>query len=114
MANRFRGEITAACDGVSYTLRMDMNTLAAFENATAELSLDFLETVEKGKASVADMVVMLHCAMLRHQPDATSEHAGDLLSDDSTTLMRLLQAAAPQPEASAPGNPPAPAAAGRD
>lgn len=115
MANRFRGEITAACDGVTYTLRMDMNTLAAFEDATGKSSMDWLDDAAQGKMrSVPEILAMLECALMRHHPDAPGMLAGDLLSEDGTTLMRLIEAAVPQVEAPAPGNPPAPEATGRD
>lgn len=115
MANRFRGEITAACDGVTYTLRMDMNTLAAFEDATGKLPLDWLDEAAQGKLHrVAEIRTMLRCAMLRHHPDATDQLAGDVLSEDGEAVMRLIEAAVPQVEAPAPGNQPAPETTGRD
>lgn len=115
MANRFKGEIDALCEGRRYTLRMDMLALADFEDATGENALSWAEAAEGGRAAVGDMIEMIRCTLARHHPEADRQLAGDLLSEDPGLLLRLFRAASPEiaqdaPE-DGPGKPlPAPAA----
>ena len=95
MANKFRGEIAAASEGKTYTLRMDMNALAAFETETGEDALAWAERAESGAARISEMITMIHCALSRHHPEADRAVAGDILSEDSDVLIRLISAAAP-------------------
>ena len=95
-ANKFRGEVGAEVDGAAYVLRMDMGTLAAFETETGKNALAWSEVAERGGASISEIITMVHCAMLRHQPEATKQQAADLVSEDTGVLMRLMQAAAPE------------------
>ncbi|WP_158272401.1 GTA-gp10 family protein [Rhodovulum kholense] len=96
MANRFKGEIDALCEGRRYTLRMDMLALADFEDATGENALAWAEAAEGGQASVGDMIEMIRCTLARHHPEADRQLAGDLLSEDPGLLLRLFRAASPE------------------
>lgn len=98
MANRFRGEVQVTLDGVAYTLRMDMNVLAAFETETGQNALDWAGRAETGDVSTGDMIKMIHCALGRYHPDAEMLVAGDILSEDTGVLMRLLEASSPEPQ----------------
>lgn len=40
----------------------------------------------------------------KHHPDATAEEAGDILSEDSDALQRVLSAARPEVDQDQPGN----------
>lgn len=100
-ANRFRGEVAVVCDGVTYTLRMDMGALAAFETDTGLNALDWAQSLEGGgNVKVSEMVAMMHAALARHHPDAAAHVASDILSDDPEILVRLMAAAAPDVGAS--------------
>ena len=96
MSRSFKGEISIELDGVTYTLRLDLNAFAAFEDETGKAALEWAETLEAGKARVGDMITMLHCTMLRHHADASRQLAGDILSEDPELVMRLIAASAPK------------------
>lgn len=96
MSKAFKGELTAYAEGVKYTLRMDLNAMAAFEDATGLPALEWSSRAEQGKVMVKDMITMTHCAMLRHHPDASRELAGDVISEDPELIQRLFLASAPK------------------
>ncbi|WP_088648229.1 GTA-gp10 family protein [Marinibacterium profundimaris] len=96
MAERFRGEIVVTLDGVAYTLRMDLNAMADFEDQTGKAAIEWAEKAESGDARVRDLITMVHCAMARHHADADRRLAGDILSEDPELVGRLFLAAAPQ------------------
>lgn len=108
--NKFKGEIQAEAEGKTYTLRMDMGVLAAFETETGKNALAWSEDAEKGEVRIGELITMVHCAMERRHPEATREEAADLVSEDTGVLMRLMQAAAPERPA---GNGRAPGTGGR-
>lgn len=101
MANQFKGEIGVDVDARHFVLRMDFNVMAEFEDQTGIRALDFLETAEKGKASIKEIRQFIHCALLSRQPDATLQDAGDVMSSDTNALGRLIAVASPQEEAQA-------------
>lgn len=98
-ANRFKGEIAVEVGGRRYTLVMDFNVMAEFEEATGIGALDFLGQAEQGNARISLLRAFTHAALLPHQPDATVEDAGDLLSEDQTVIGRLIAASVPEVEA---------------
>ncbi len=102
---KFRGETVAEVDGQSYRLRVDMNVLAAFEDATGQEALAWAERAEQGRARVGEIITFAHCAMLRDHPDVPREIAGDLVSDNPELLLQLFAAASPDlsDKAGAPG-----------
>jgi hypothetical protein len=103
MANRFMGEVTAQADGETYTLRMDMNAMIEFEDATGIDPMKAFENAEGGVASLKVMRAIIHAAMKRRHPEASIAVAGDILSEDPTVVGRLMAAAAPEPEKDAGG-----------
>jgi len=98
MANKFLGEVTAECDGKTFTLRCDFNAMCWFEEATGENALKVFEDFEGGGISASMMRKMMLAFLQRHHPDATIEDAGDIMSVDVDSLARLMQAATPTPE----------------
>lgn len=101
MANRFMGEVSAqSVDGRDWTLRMDMNAMCEFEEATGTPAIEAFQQAEQGGASIPMMRHVVFAAIKRHHPDATIEDAGDILSEDPQIVQRLMSAAAPD---SAPG-----------
>ncbi|MEH6834808.1 hypothetical protein [Falsihalocynthiibacter arcticus] len=95
-ANRFRGELAVTCDGVDFTLAMDMNTMAAFETETGQSALSWAEAAETGGASIPELIAMVYCALQRHHPDAERMVAGDILGDNPEVLTLLFDAASPK------------------
>lgn len=95
MANRFLGEATIEVDGRQYTLRCDFNAMCEFEDATGEDALAVFERFETGKVGVKTMRAMMWAFMQHHQPEATLQDAGDLLSADANAMMTVIKAASP-------------------
>lgn len=105
MANRFKGKVTTSVEGQEYTLVLDFNAMAEFEDRHGKNALDVLQAMEQGKGSAKDMRALVHVCLLTHQPDATLEEAGDILSEDPGVIARLVAAAMPDAaKASAAGN----------
>lgn len=102
-AQRFKGEIEATLNGETVVLVADMNALAAFEEATGSTAMKFLGDIENGRASIIHSRALLHAALLRHRPKTTVEEAGNMLSEDTLLVVRLLNAAMGAPEAPAGG-----------
>lgn len=98
MANRFRGEVSISVEGRSFTLRMDFNAMAEFEDATGRAALDVFQEAEKGTARMSTIRAIVFAALTRHHPDATVQDAGDILSEDPGVVQRLMAAAAPDGE----------------
>ncbi|WP_121062208.1 GTA-gp10 family protein [Chachezhania antarctica] len=98
MAKGFKGEVKIKVEGETYTLRMDLNAMASFEDQTGMAALDWAEKVEEHKALVRDMIKMVSCCLERHHEDAGKFLAGDILSEDPGILERLFTAAAPKPD----------------
>jgi hypothetical protein len=106
MANRFKGKVTTSVEGQEYTLVLDFNSMAEFEDRNnGKNALDVLQAMEQGKGSARDMRALVHVCLLTHQPDATAEEAGDILSEDPGVIARLVAAAMPDAaKSSAAGN----------
>ena len=104
MANRFKGEASVTIDGKVWTLRMDFNAMCAFEEATGKAAMATLEGFEGGDYTMSDLRAIVHAMLLRHHPDATPQDAGDILSEDSEVLMRVLSHAMPDAGDREPGN----------
>tara|TARA_R110002020_G_scaffold131911_1_gene294785 strand:- start:2032 stop:2352 length:321 start_codon:yes stop_codon:yes gene_type:complete len=98
MARGFKGEVRVELEGKIYTLRMDLNAMAAFEDGTGLAALDWAEKAEAGNARVGDMISMVWCCLERHHEGADRRLAGDILSEDPEILERLFAAAAPKPD----------------
>lgn len=103
MANRFLGEVTTEVEGVTYTLRMDINAMCEFEEATGVEALVAFADAEGGKATIPMLRHMVHASLKRYHSDAGIEVAGDIISEDPGAIQRLMAAVAPAEEASTPG-----------
>ncbi|WP_226628423.1 hypothetical protein [Alloyangia pacifica] len=96
MANRFLGEVDVTVEDRNWRLRFDFNAMCEFEDRTGKDAMKAFEDVEKGKIGIRDLRMVAYVCMLHHQPDATLQEAGDLLSRDMDAVMRVLRAAAPE------------------
>lgn len=108
MANRFKGELAIEIEGKAYTLVMDFNAMAEFEEATGGNALDFLDAVSAGKAKIRELRAFVYAAMLARHPDATLQEAGNILSVDHNILADLIVASVPEASEVAVGNGKAP------
>jgi hypothetical protein len=99
MANRFLGEASTVADGKTWTLRLDFNAMAAFEEKTGKNAMSVLEGFEKGQLAFSDIRQLAWAMLLRHHPDATLDDAGDVLSVDVDVIQRVLAASMPEPDA---------------
>ncbi|WP_304615840.1 hypothetical protein [Paracoccus sp. (in: a-proteobacteria)] len=98
MANRFLGEATTTLNDVRYTLRCDFNAMCEFEEETGRNALTAFEQFESGGATAKDMRAMMRAFLVHHHPDATPQLAGEIMSADIDVLMRVIQAASPEPD----------------
>lgn len=105
MANRFRGEISVVNGGTTYTLVLDMNALAQFEDATGLSALDMEKLVNSGSAKISHIRAIIHAALSAKHPDAPVSVAGDIMSDDMDIVQRLFEAASPPAPKTHPKNP---------
>ncbi len=95
--NRFKGEYTTS---TGIKLVMDYNALATFEDISDGISApQFLSDMEKGQTKIKDVRAFTLALMLRHQPDADLNDAGDLLSECGIDVITsTVLAASPEPE----------------
>ena len=98
MSNRFLGEATANINGKIYTLRCDFNAMCDFEEATGQDALKLFASFEEDGVSVTHMRQMMLSFMKHHHPEATKQEAGEILSEDTNALMRVIQSSSPTPE----------------
>lgn len=103
MANRLIGEISTKFEGQKYTLRLDYNAIAEFEDMSGKKAFDVFKDFEAGSPAFRDLRLLIQAALLRHHPDATLILAGDIVSNDGDLVTKLLQAAFPSPEAETAG-----------
>lgn len=99
MANRFLGEIGARVGARDFTLRMDMNAMCEFEDATGQSAIDAFQQAEKGKGGIKMLRHIVFAALKRHHPDASLQDAGDILSEDPHVVLALMAATAPEGKA---------------
>lgn len=100
MANKFKGEVQVVVDGVTYTLRMDMNAMCAFEELTGKKAIPTLEAmeVEGGMGSVSDMRAFMWAMLQEDHPEVTLKDAGRIMSENVDALGEAIAAAAPEAE----------------
>lgn len=84
-----------------WTLRLDMNALAEFEEATGQNALGAIETFEQGEVSIVKLRHLIWASLKYHHPDVTLAQAGDVISQDPDALGRAL--ASFMPKADDPG-----------
>ena len=93
MADRLSGEVTVSLGGTVYTLRLDFNALAAFEEATGRDAMAVLQDAENEKLGVRALITLVHAMMQEHHPDADLRVAGRILSEETAIIQRVLLAA---------------------
>lgn len=98
MANRFLGEVASQMGGQTYTLRLDINTMIDFEEASGLEISAFGHMIDDGSVTFVQLRTMAHCALQHHHPDATLRDAGVILSENPTAVVDLLVAALPSAE----------------
>lgn len=108
MAKRAKGEVSFEHDGKSFTLVLDFNAIAEFEDlAGVPNGLAALEGEMKaldGQMS-AKTARALFCAGLRgNHPDLTLVEAGRLLTSNVSALNEAMTAAFPKADSTAAGN----------
>lgn len=98
-----RGEIAVEQDGRAWRLVLDFNAfvwaedlLSAGEGIGARVTYaDLCQSFGDGRLSAKQARAVVWGALLRHQPEATLQEAGDLLSTDIGLVARLFAAASP-------------------
>lgn len=93
--SKFFGSVTREIDGKEYRFVLDFNAICHFEEKTG---LNFFERAEAweraGTApSGRELRAIIHASMMEHHPDATSEDAGRILSQDMGVFSELQNAA---------------------
>jgi len=99
MANNIRGEVALLHGGKTYTMVLDFNALAEFEDATGKNAADVLDSPESMNISLARS--LFWAGLQRHHPGLTLHEAGDILQENMDKLGAAVGAAAPEP---VPGN----------
>ena len=97
-ASKFKGQVSAQVGDKTFTLTCNMNVMATWEEEHDDNAVEFLGSVERGKARVTKMRSFIQAALQPAHPGATAEDAGDILSEDTTALVRLIMASAPVQE----------------
>ncbi len=97
MANKIKGEVALQYRGEAYTMVLDFNALAAFEDATGKNAADVLDRPEHMNISAARS--LFWAGLQRHHPGLTLERAGDILQENMDKLGAAVDAAVPDPVA---------------
>lgn len=100
MANRIKGEVALSHDGDDYTLVLDFNALADFEDATGQNAVKLLSG---GELSIGQMRALIHAGLKQHHPKVTLADAGHILQSNMGALGEALAAAFPSAEGNAAG-----------
>lgn len=99
MANKIKGEVALQHDGKAYTMVLDFNALAEFEDATGRTAAEVLDNPSAMTISLAR--TLFWAGLQRHHPGLTVLEAGDILQSNMDKLGVAVAASAPEPE---PGN----------
>lgn len=92
MANKTKGEVTLTdTDGTSYTMRLDFNALAEFEDETGLNAIEALQNA--GGLKVGQLRALIWCGLRQCHPDIDIKSAGRMSSLD--VLNAALMASAP-------------------
>lgn len=101
MANRIKGEVALQHGGKSFTMVLDFNALAEFEDATGRAAAEVLDDPKAMTISLAR--TLFWAGLQRHHPGLSMLEAGDILQSNMDKLGVAVAASAPEPE---PGNVP--------
>jgi hypothetical protein len=101
MVNKVKGEVALQHDGATYSMRLDFNALAEFEDFLGG-DANALEVLQDPKQLNAKKTrAIFWCALRQCHPDMTQELAGQILSGNMDKLGEAMSAAFPDAE---PGN----------
>lgn len=98
---RMLGEGAVEAAGKSWRLRFDMNVLADLQERTGKTPVQVMSELQGEGGSVLMLRTVCHAMLKRHHPEAAIEVAGDILSENLDDLMKIIQAAMPDPTAAA-------------
>lgn len=97
MANAIKGEVALQHDGKTYTMVLDINALAEFEDATG---MDPGEVLDNPKTMSLSLARKLFWAGLqKHHPGLTLREAGDILQENFGKLGKAMATVTPEPRA---------------
>lgn len=95
MANKIKGQVQIEHGGEEYTLAIDFNALADFEDeAGIENALELLQN--PSALGVKKTRLLFWCGLRENHPELTVQDAGRLLSANPAAFGEALQAAFPQ------------------
>lgn len=101
---RLLGEGEVQAGGETYRLRFDMNVLADLQESTGKNPVKIMAALQDDGGSVALLRTVCHAMLKRHHPGVGVEIAGDILSEDMESLMKIISAAMPPEAQGGPGN----------
>ena len=103
-------EVKVDVHGTDWTLRLDFNALAEFEEKTGSNAMQEMAKIESGEGSIVMLRHFVWSCLRYHHPDVTLAQAGDVLSHDPQALGTAVAAAFGEPEegGEAPGKKKAP------
>ena len=103
MTNPINGSTTINILGKEYTFLLDMNALCELESITGSNAISLFERTDTGTASLSDLRALIFCGLKRHHPDITLEEAGDIMGEDTESVLNALTNSFPQPKSSLRG-----------
>lgn len=86
-------EVPVSVNDVTWTIRLDFNALAEFEEKTGKSAFEELAKIEAGNGTVVMLRHFVWSCLRYHHPDVTLGQAGDVLSADPQALSDAIQAA---------------------
>jgi uncharacterized protein YbjT (DUF2867 family) len=95
MMRRGEAEASFEFDGKTWTIRLDFNAMADFEDNTGKDLLATMEAMSKGDAPPADMRAAVWAMLLDHHPDVTIRQAGRMVGVGMEALGRAAVSGLP-------------------
>lgn len=100
MVNKTKGEVALSYDGATYTLLLDFNALAEFEDAIGEKAMPILQN--PSGMGIKHMRALFWAGLKQRHPDITLEDAGRILTANSDKLGEALAASFPDADEGKP------------
>lgn len=100
MANKIKGETALSYDGAEYSLVLDFNALAEFEDAIGAKAMPILQ--DPSGMSIKQMRALFWAGLKQRHPEITLEDAGRILSANFDKLGEALSASFPDAEEGKP------------
>lgn len=98
MTRRGEGEATFDFGGKTWTLRLDFNAMADFEEQTGKGFLLTLEAMGTGAASANDIRALFWAMLQDHHPELTIREAGRMVTAGMSALNQAAISAMPSAE----------------